>query len=65
MIHEIMQSLGIEGYKILVNHTKVLDYLVKKCGVEARREEFLTILDKYGTQGKEGVLGELKEKEVW
>ena len=68
MIHEIMKSLGIEGYKILINHTKVLDYLVQKCGVEARREEFLTILDKYDTHGKEGeldklgVLAELEEK---
>jgi histidyl-tRNA synthetase len=62
MISEIFTNLGIEGYKIRINHRKVLAALASISGGDGQENDFCIGIDKLDKIGKKKVIEELVSK---
>jgi len=62
MISEIFSNLGIDGYKIRINHRKVLAALASISGGAGQENDFCVAIDKLDKIGKEKVIEELISK---
>jgi histidyl-tRNA synthetase len=62
MISEIFTNLGIEGYKIRINHRKILAALASISGGSGQENDFCIAIDKLDKIGKEKVIEEMISK---
>jgi histidyl-tRNA synthetase len=54
--HQVLHALGIEHYRLLLNHRSLLNGLASLAGVRDRTTAFCTIMDKLDKIGPQGVL---------
>jgi histidyl-tRNA synthetase len=61
---DILQRLGIPGYRIHINHRMLLQAIIKRAGIpDERFFEACIIIDKLDKIGWDGVLGALREND--
>jgi histidyl-tRNA synthetase len=64
-VADALSALGIDGFRVLVNHRDALAGLIEAYGVpEDRADEVLVSLDKLDKIGLDGVVSELRERSV-
>lgn len=62
MIDEVFTRLGVTNYSIKINHRDLLNSLAAACGASGHETELFVALDKLDKIGKEGVMGELRQR---
>ncbi|RAX58901.1 histidine--tRNA ligase [Helicobacter monodelphidis] len=63
LICAALESLNVGGFKVFVNHRKILNGIAEIAGVSEKIQDLLRIIDKLDKIGSEGVSAEL-EKEL-
>jgi histidyl-tRNA synthetase len=61
---EVFKRLPVPGYRLQVNHRKVLKGVMEACGLEKFEKKILVIIDKFDKIGKEGVTEELDKAKI-
>ena len=61
VIHDLMQAIGFEEFRIHVNHRMVLNGFLERQGIADRSVPVLRALDKLGKIGPEAVIAEMTE----
>ena len=61
VIHELMRALGLERFRIRLNHRQVLNGVLEKCGLLEHSVVVLRALDKLDKIGPEAVAKEMRE----
>ncbi len=65
-VSEILQKLGFERFSILLNNRKLLQGILEVCGIQPDRQSIaLVSLDKLDKIGKDSVLRELMDRELF
>ena len=61
---EALSNLGIENFTIKINNRKILSGIAEVCGEEKNIVPITVAIDKLDKIGKEGVVKELREREI-
>lgn len=62
MVDEVFTRLGVKHYTIKINHRDLLNTMATACDAVGRETDLFVALDKLDKIGKEGVLGELRQR---
>lgn len=64
-LSEVLNRLGFSGYRIHLNHRRLLDAMMETAGVPAAlRQDALVAIDKIDKIGRDGVLAELQARGI-
>src|SRR5207247_867418 len=62
VIHDLMQALGFDRFRIHVNNRLVLNGLLEEMGLSEQTAPLLRVLDKLSKIGRDAVRAEMAEK---
>lgn len=63
---EVLVRLGFESFTVLLNHREILRGILEACEIEAEKQtDALVALDKLDKIGRDGVIRELQQREIF